>query len=61
MINEKLDRIQQDLTVAIDLMKDNNYLKNVEKQCDYVNEINEKVIKDKKELQDRIDKAIEYI
>lgn len=61
MINKKLNIIQQDLTEIINLVQNNDYLKFVEEKCDYVNKLNEKIIKDKKELQERIDKAIELL
>lgn len=57
MINEKLNEIELDLKIVQSLVKNNDYIKKVEDHCNKFNYREEKI----RELQERIDKAVEYI
>lgn len=61
MINKKLDEISIKLDTIKLLVQDNEYLENVEKRCDEVNEKYIQTLEVAQERFDRIQKAIEYI
>lgn len=61
MINKKLDEISAKLDTINVLVQDNEYLENVEKRCDEVNEKNTQALKVALERFEIIQKAIDYI
>ena len=61
MINKKLDNIEEEIRQINNLINDNDYFKQIEKAIDIVNNKNDELSKKNKELQDRIQKALEYI
>lgn len=61
MINKKIDEISAKLETIKVLVQDNEYLENIEKRCDEVNEKYTQALEVAQERFNRIQKAIEYI
>lgn len=61
MINKKIDEISAKLETIKVLVQDNEYLSNVEKRCDEVNEKYTQALEVAQDRYDRIQKAIYYI